>query len=193
MRIDELIGYKSNNIYRTAKSKFDPNRESWSSPRADFRRFLTSYGFKHIGKGSFADAYEKPGYPWIFKMFNYDKAYFTYLNYALTHQNNPAVPKIKGKFIKIYEHTYVVRLEKLTRFEVLPDGIRKLLYILQRRKSINDLLDIERNWVEEQYPDIYKIYSDLSKYVPPFIFDFHEGNVMKRSNNTVVVIDPLVD
>ena len=201
MLINELIGYRANPIYQKAKATFVPSddqsyRRSKSSERSDkmeqFTSELVKYGFRRIGFGTFGTVYEKSGYPWIFKIFNTDPAYLTYLKWAIMHQSNPHAPKIKGKILKINDNTFAVRMERLTDFNFKNDAI---LSRLQRMLDMytgshQTLYGNDRIWVQEHFPKLVELMDEMSER--GFPFDIHKNNIMMRGN-TPVIIDPVYD
>ena len=122
MKLNELTGYKSNQLYQDAKNNFKNQPPSDTSMKLDYNRYdqfikwnnyMIAHGFKHLGEGNFASVYEHPSYPWVFKVFKNDSGYMHFFQYAKANQNNPNLPKIKGNFIKINDNTFAIRLEKL--------------------------------------------------------------------------------
>lgn len=198
MFIRELTGYKENPIYQKAKSIFvsTPRKGQTRSKEdirdeklSNFTKELEKFKFKHIGSGSFGSVYSKAGYPWIFKIFNTDPAYLYYLKWAVLHQNNPHVPKIKGKLLKINDDTYAVRIEKLKLFvrknEKLAQFQQRLdKYIGTRRK----LTTVDHNWFEQNFPKMIELIDAMKNSGYPF--DIHMNNMMMRGN-VPVIIDPI--
>jgi len=201
MYITELTGYKDNPYYKTAQDIF---KNSDNLKQFDFREqalkkfmnHLSENGFKQLGDfGQGGVVFEHPSYSWVFKLFTHDPEYLRYLNYALAHQNNPHVPKIKGKMIKINNETFVVRMEKLYR------SSREETHTLATKlRSINDIEFFNSPFMQEEikllktdYPGIYKIITDLLHTNPDSQFDFHSENIMERKDGTIVIIDPLRD
>ena len=203
MNINELIGYKNHPIYQKARNLYDPNAISKAGDRYDsnrnkrinqglkFEKFLDDHGFKKLSSGSFGFVYEKPGYPWVFKIFTQDPAYLHFLKYALANQSNPNLPKLKGKILKINDNTYAVRMEKLqsTRSAEITPTLIELFQIIEnihyRTRKNKDT-----NWLKNNYPGIYKIINDLQDGDWPF--DLHDKNMMMRGN-VPVIIDPIYD
>jgi hypothetical protein len=203
MRIDEITGYHQNPVYQTAKTVFDdPRDELRLSHHArltaldKFMDFLETHGFHKLGKGSYGLAFEKTGYPWIFKIFTTDDAYLNYVKYSLANKSNPNVPRFKGGLIKINDHTFAMRIEKLKPLEhrnyQTGSDIRILASILSVLSTTIDEID-EGNleFIKETYPGVYKILSHYDNHFC-FTFDIHGGNIMMRGN-VPVIIDPIFD
>lgn len=196
MRINELTGVqriKQSPVGVAARSisvdsKYHPTREqAWQR----FVFELEELGFEKLGRGSYGVAFEKPGYPWIFKVFHNDPGYLAYLNFARNHQNLPAVPKIKGKFIRISDDTYAVRIEKL--YPVDKDEQYVLLTAL--RQFFNTEFPLvyqdELDNLKNAWPEIAQVVESLFK-LGKFYIDIHDENIMQRADGSLVITDPLV-
>lgn len=200
MKINELIGYKTHPIYTTAKALYDPNavanaqgidgRGRRLTQTAKFTKFLIDNGFKKLGAGSFGAAFEKPGYRWVFKIFAQDPAYLYYLKYAIQHQSNMNVPRIKGKIIKINESTYAVRMEKIS---MTTDKIDLALKFLQATDHFDydDETAEDIKFLRRFYPGVLTIITDMKK--GPWPLDLNHTNIMARDRSTPVVLDPIYD
>ena len=64
-------------------------------------QLMAKYGFKQLGSGKYGTAFAKSGYPYIIKVFMKDVAYLKWLDYCKLHQDNPWIPKIKGKVVRL--------------------------------------------------------------------------------------------
>ena len=184
MNINELTGYKNSGYYPVAQHIFR-NPDDKSSIDAEFSRefqfkkwtsFLESRGFVHLGSGVFGGTYEKAGYPWVFKVFKNDDAYRYYVKYAMAHQANINVPRVKGRIIRINDETYAIRLEKLS-------PINNILY-LHLYSAVRAMVEGSRhsdteefiNQFRKEYPGIYEIVSDMLKL--PWRLDFTQDNTL---------------
>lgn len=163
MKVNELKGYKTDPIYQMAKSTFANNDTvvfDKSSYRGNnlkkFTEFLLQAGFRLVGKGSFAAVYEKPNYPWLFKLFNQDSAYEQYIRWAIKNQDNPHVPKIKGGIIKINDQTHAIRMEKLTPFLGHHRSLKlnQLSNLLYNHDNDTGLSNENIRWIRDNYPQI---------------------------------------
>lgn len=200
MKISELTGYKSNELYNKAKEIFDvdvKDKPLYVS-QDEWRTIMEHYGFKHLGSGSYGSAYEHPKYPWVFKIFKGDNSYFKFFNYARRNQHNPNLPKIKGSYIRIGNDAYVVRLEKLQeisreQYQKVEEIINTFQDIIADEKYDNELTPEEKQLLK-LYPGIHEFLSALwhldifSTSYP----DLHGGNIMMRGD-VPVIIDPVVD
>lgn len=188
----ELKHYRTIPAYQRAKALFtDMPRKKHYENMALFHDFMTLHGFNRLGEGSFGAVYEKPGYPWVFKIFNNDPAYLAWIQFVLQHQSNPHVPKIKGKPFKITNNAFAVRMEKLNDALIGQDSIRNLLKRWDGKKLSNH----ERQYLDDVgIPDMIPILdgiAELSKRYG-YMADIHEFNVMSRAGE-LVIIDPLID
>jgi len=201
MHIRELTGYKQNDHYKKSQEIFHGDLSGVNnriSRLIQFQKYMVDNGFNAVGSpGQGGTAFEHPNYPWVFKIFTHDKAYFDYIQYARQHQNNPLIPKFKGNIIKINDNTFVVRIEKLHRIS-RNDQYNSLVGIIS---SIGDKSDIE--WfmnndpsriqtLRHDYPKIFELMVDLMNTYPSHVLDLHRGNIMQRENGDLVVIDPMV-
>ena len=65
--------------------------------------------------GSRGSILKRKGDSFVVKIFQRDPYYMKYLLYAIDHQNNPHVPKIKGKPIKIAKKSVWTNSYKITK------------------------------------------------------------------------------
>lgn len=199
MRINEITGVqriKQSPVGVAARSIGDNKRSgNFSKHDAAWNLFvfeLEELGFKRLGRGAYGIVFEKPGYPWVFKVFDTDAGYLAYLNFAKEHQNLSAVPRIKGKYIRINDSTYAVRMEKLypvneNEYQNLIKSLRKLFRNVYDEEYKDVMAELETEW-----PDI----SEVLKLLPSLgirYVDLHNENIMKRADGSLVITDPLVD
>jgi hypothetical protein len=190
--LTELKHYRPIPAYQQAKTLFtDTPRRRHYDAMEKFNDFMLDHGFTRLGEGAFAAVYEKPGYPWVFKVFHGDPAYLDFLQYALKHQNNPHVPRFKGRPFKITHNTYAIRMEKLSH----------------EFKNIDDIMNLINRWksgpltaAQEEYlrdvnmPQMIPLLNDLKNLAKArrHMLDIHKGNVMARGD-ILVIVDPLVN
>lgn len=149
--------------------------------------FLIQNGFVYLGEGVGGIVFERPGYPWVFKVFRNDPAYFHFLKYAIAHQDNPNLPRIKGKFIKLGDGAYAVRMEKL---KPLAHNDRLAHPTIGYQYRQLDAIPEETVKIfSHDYPGIWRALKDTVQ--PGFILDLGHGNIMQR-DGVPVVIDPWV-
>lgn len=197
MKINELTGYKSNDLYTKAKEIFssDVRDIPIETQLKTFESIMDYYGFEHLGTGSYGSAYINPKYPWVFKIFSHDPGYMTYIKYVKHNQNNPHVPKIRGGLIKISNNVYVVRIEKLTKLS--DPNLAKIISFFQDLVvdgyTFDDIPQQKQDTLKP-YKGLYKIISDIwnGDSFSKFELDLATpGNIMLRGN-TPVILDPVV-
>jgi hypothetical protein len=187
MRIDELITFKKNPLHDMIKSMEVGYDLEGIVTASGLHKELISRGFKKIGSGSFSVVYEHPSYPWIFKLFREDPAYMWYLNYALEHQDDPHVPRIKGRFMQLQTdggRLYLVRLEKLKTRNTHPSikAAQRYIAALERKKSDDSL---------SRFPNLAQSIDDINSSKPRrYNWDIGKNNIMFRGS-TPVLNDPL--
>lgn len=205
MRIKELRGYRSDPYHSFARATFKAPAANTDIPYHSkglqrqaqldkFTEFMEINGFKALGQGYHGAVFEKPGYPWVFKVYKEDPAYANFVRWALSNQGNPNVPRFKGKPVSIAPDTYVVRMENL---EPLRGSHRDLVRVLTR---ISDEWDTtadadmmktdDARWLAKHHPGIYDIVRVAYRAWPHLVLDTHGDNVMLRGN-TPVLTDPV--
>ena len=190
--LSEITHYRTIPAYQRAKELFtDLPRKQHYDAMAKFHDFITQHGFKRLGEGSFGAVYEKPGYPWVFKIFNNDPAYLAWIEFALKNQNNPHVPKFKGRPFKITDKAFAIRMEKLEHSDTAIESVRNLL----KRWNGTTLTGHQAQYLDDVgIPDMTPILNGIAAISvrQNLSVDIHEYNVMSRGGEPVIV-DPLVD
>lgn len=133
--------------------------------RGTLKQLMAKFGFKPVGEGNYGAVFENPQYPYIIKVFMKDTAYLKWLDFAKRHQNNPFVPKIKGKVTRIGPYFMAVRLEKLSPAPF-------------KMKYWDD---------DEKDPNVIEVKNFLDQNTK--LLDMHLGNLMARGSQPVL-IDP---
>ena len=187
-QLDELTGYKQDPYYQKAVEIFKDYRITVNEKLKQFNDYMQSNGFHVLGSGISGMAFEKPNYPWIFKIFTDDDGYLFYFNYARANQNNPHVPKVKGGTIKITPNTFLVRVEKLTNLS--PAMHRsELVELITSIDWPDDYTKELRNIFVKNYPHVVPVLDAIIS--SGYSLDLHMGNLMTRGN-TLVITDPLL-
>lgn len=177
MRLTELTGYKKDPIYNILQN---------STNAEELQDNLEANGFKKyvIGTGLYSSVLSRPNLDYVVKIFSNDPGYEKYLSYIIKYQNNPHVPKMRGKIISVNPRFKVVRLEKLrpyimgvTKDDRYYDAIRK--YIYTNKSNLNV--------IEKNIPLIIPVLNDI---IQNSGYDLHDGNIMFR-DDVPVIIDPL--
>jgi hypothetical protein len=166
------------------------------------QQILTKAGYKQIGAGWYADVYAKPDADHILKLFSVtDTAYPKFVN--MTIQNpNIHFPKFKGKLMKVNEHYYAIRMEKLTSFDKTTDIAGEI------EDYIGGYANYGKSWPETDVrgKEVTEVIAELEKTQPGITkacdlishlirsgaagLDLHHGNLMMRGN-TIVFTDPV--
>jgi len=201
MRIDELSGYRDNPIYKKAQDVFSsPEAGERYSPLDHGRRnqllrfsdYLAQYGFRYVGQGFYGIVFEKPGYPYIFKVFKEDPGYLSYVRFCKSHQDNVHIPKIKGNIIKINDDTYAIRTEKLRPIEGrVGNAITSMSNYMRKIYRYERLSDFAKQDLEElsvEYPGIYELFKYFLEN--GYNLDMHSENLMMRGSD-IVLTDPV--
>ena len=127
-RVNELTGAKS-------QLQALPDRvglDSYSQQRDSWKTKLDDLGFRMIGEGFFGMVFSNPSLPYVLKIFTaQDHAYVTWLKYCLANQNNPHVPKFRGKLVRLGGKVMAVRMEKLRYDLASASDIAVFAYLLQ--------------------------------------------------------------
>lgn len=132
-------------------------------------------GFDLLGSGNYGSVFGHKKYPYVLKIFMKDSAYLRWIKFAMDNKNNPYVPKIRGKVVKITPMIYAIRLEKLT-----PGSFS------------GPFAEAYRQWQSDpNYVSDDKNIQDILDYFQKNkkLLDLHSDNVMMRGNQ-MVVIDP---
>lgn len=202
MRIGEITGYRGMPAYTAAQGTFTPGKDPRQGNAGlqrqkqldSFTEFMEKNGFKALGQGYHGAVYEKPGYPYVFKVYKDDPAYETFVRWAMAHQSNPNVPRFKGKPLRIAPGTYVVRMENLEPMHGAHfDLVRVLTRLSDEWDYIKDLdgdMPREMSWLDRNHPGIAEIVSVAHNAWRDYVLDSHRDNIMLRGD-TPVVVDPI--
>ena len=151
--------------------------------------FFRKYGFTSSGTGAFGYVAIKEDYPYALKVFRHDAGYLKWYDFCKKNQDNPFVPKIRGKIIKMVEDIFYVRLEKLEPFRVgdkIESEINQIF--IANLFSISPYRPGEIKLTGNKYiDDILKELGENKR-----MLDIRQPNVMKRKDGTHVLIDPYI-
>jgi hypothetical protein len=198
MKINELTGFKSHPIYRLAQQSFS---------LFDLEKKLekTEYEKLKLGSGLYAVVYAKPGSDVVYKFFDKnDEGYLRYFNYVKQNQNNPHVPKIIGRLIRLdfskrqstsgneSVNAYMLKLEKLEPLNLdNPKHLKTYQNIVALFNTIRINSSDSTRFVqkmEKSSPQLVELVSDIDHMTSGYV-DIHPGNVMVRKNGTPVITD----
>lgn len=178
MKLRELTGYKKDPLYNILQN----STESW-----ELEDNLEAGGFTKyvIGTGLYSSVLSRPDLNYVVKIFYKDPGYETYLRYMMKYQNNPHVPKIRGKVMSAGRGFKVVRLERLEPYSYKPEQ-QKSLDIIDDYIS-KSKFHRERDKKDFPYQEMIPVLDDILTHTG---IDMHSGNVMFRGS-VPVITDPL--
>ena len=186
MKLEELKKPKEIEKFRNDLKDYkevDSREQGW---RHTLPQYMEKYGFNLAGSGKYGSVYINPKYQFVIKVFMKDSAYLRWLSFCRKNQDNPFVPKMKGKVLRITDIFYAVRIEKLDEFEwskIRNVSVNKLfMWALDEFEEGDGPLRMTHN------DDIDDVFAHFDKNRE--LFDLHDGNMMMRNNKQLVVIDP---
>ena len=186
MRISELLGYKSRPEYRAVKDS------EFIFGYGGLKDKLTDLGYRQyeMGSGLYGLVYARPEDDYVVKIFAPDQGYRRYLDYMQSNLQNPYVPKLRGRPVKLPRGFTLVRIEKLREIDAkLYNEIR---YLETPRGDV--MYRAARKQFEDRYPQFLNLLDelkDISGRDSRIAFDIHSGNIMQRGSLPVVT-DPFV-
>ncbi len=131
--------------------------KQWQGSAIEFAR---SKGFTPIGSGGFANVFKSPKYPFVIKVFDSrDRGYQDWLKFCMSNQNNPYVPKVRGKIVRAGSTMCVIRLEPLTAFE---NDDTTALVVLRNLVS-----NFKEMWADDTWPKIINGFKCNEDFVEP--------------------------
>lgn len=186
MRLNELTPKGS--IVPTSKLEPFKGSQELKPWQAEAIAFAKTKGFKPLGIGGFGVAFGSPNYPYVIKAFSVlDKGYTDWVEWSLLNQNNPYVPKFKGRITHVSSVLDVIRMEILSPYE----GNR---YIFSTLYSL--IINFDTAWDDptefrrQQFPNFFSVLEDVTGI--PYEKDEHLKSVCKFLNkcvNSMVVLD----
>lgn len=188
MKINELVGYKNKPEYQVFKNPPTNISNFADAELTAIAKKLDEIGYKQykLGSGYYAQVYARPQDNYVVKIFRPDEGYQTFLEYIRKNANNPYVPKLKGKIIKLPNGYSLVRIEKL---KPIDEDLWSEISLAAERPNDKDLVDK----VDKKYPGLVKFIQSL-KWIANVDdrlgYDLHPGNMMIRDDGTPVVTDP---
>ena len=163
---------------------------------------MAKYGFRFAGEGASAHVFIHDSYPYALKIFNKDNAYVSWFNFCRENQDNPFVPKIRGKVLKIKNGVYACRVEKLDNWnfskislndasKIFLDALKKGVFVHRRTDEIDfsKYIGLDKN-LDKVLKFFYKTLSmPVNDFRNDVVLDLHHNNFMLRGNQ-IVIIDP---
>lgn len=151
--------------------------------RAALDKLGEKYSFSRLGDGLYGVTYKSVNYPYIIKIWRNDEGYDYWLRFVTTNQQNPWVPKVKGRPTKIPGSDYTfIRLELLEPVT---------------RSEYTKFIDKKERWEQKhRHPERHtpdRAFAEVMQAIRAYTSedDIHDSNLMKRSNGQLVITDPL--
>jgi hypothetical protein len=164
--------------------------------RWDANEILLGAGYELLGSGSFATVYDKPGLPYVLKLFDGDDK--AYMAFAMLTKQHPNIhfPKLMGKPVKVSPGFYAIRMERLEPYRGDPHLFH--VYTVNRDRKLDP-----DSYTASQMSDVEEIfYGDptlkvaldimIDNLTPQFRFDLWNQNIMMRGS-TIVFTDPVAN
>ena len=194
MRVNELTGYKSNPIYDLIKNLDSAEDINSALRNSNYKKELVDFG-------TYSVVFSHPSDPnTIIKLFSVkDTGYKKYLNFVLSNQNNPHVPKVRGRPVSVMQgRMQLIRLERLREYNesnpidynFFSDMFYFLNYVRDYNKDKNTPIPDSVGDLLQTYPKILQVALLLAENID--ISDFNEYNFMFRGS-VPVIIDPFND
>ena len=184
MRLTELNKPREIDTIRKTWQNSDKIDKDVKVSQTQATQMLQKYGFQVAGKGKFGSVFISPDYPFALKVFRKDHGYIGWLQFCRENQENPWVPKLKGKMVRITSDIFAARIEKLAPLEKSPQNYEII-------EELQDLLNYKDEDTED--PDLHIIMNFFDDLGVGIFVDIHIENVMKRTNGQWVLVDPLGD
>lgn len=178
MRLHELTGYKQDPLYNILQNSTEAYELEDNLEAGGFKKYV-------VGTGLYSSVLSRPDLNYVVKIFHNDPGYETYVKYIMKYQNNPHVPKMRGKVLSVGAGFKVVRLERLEPYTYTPDQ-QKSLEIIDDYVS-KDKFYRERDKKDFPYQQMIPVLDDILKHTG---LDMHSGNIMFRGS-VPVITDPL--
>lgn len=188
MKINELVGYKSKPEYQVFKNPPTDRGNYPDVQMAAIAEKLNNMGYKkyNIGSGYYGQVYARPEDNFVVKIFRHDVGYTKFLEFIRSNINNPYVPKLKGKIIKLPNRYSIVRIEKLKKIDYELFSQIEFASYNDRNKPLIDEIN-------KKYPGLLDFIDQLRNEVKnsqgKIGYDLHPGNMMMRGD-TPVITDP---
>ena len=150
-------------------------------------RIMAQHGFTEIsGACAFSTVYSYETNPnLVVKVFNVGKdGYRNFIDFCRSNPDNPALPKFKGRPIRITQEVSAIRIERL--------------YLLTHEEWNTVAATVEtivrgdpQYSADDKNFNLYETLVELyHRGVSLFTLDWHDENFMKRHNGEIVITDP---
>ena len=150
--------------------------------------------------GGFGSIMSHPDLKYVVKLFDSDDVgYMKFVQVAKAHSDNPHFPRFRGQPMKLSRETMGVRLERLipmprSRFETLE------MLLNQAQRDSNWRRHLATNELAKEFLTKWPQFGaalDLLNQAAlspnsDVDFDWHDGNIMQRTDGTPVIVDPFI-
>ena len=156
-------------------------------------------GFEQLDRGSYATVLVHPKLSYVIKLFDAsDKGYQAFLKVVKANPDNPHFPKLRGQPMN-FGRWAGIRMERLQPYSLRE--FQDIEYMLDHAFFYDNWRDaIKPNSIHseflEQWPEMGNALDALRrtlKTVGGIRVDWHQGNIMQRSDGTPVIIDPFAN
>ena len=146
--------------------------------RNDIVELLGKYGFEKVGEGLYGQVFINPNHDYALKVFRGDSGYVKWIDFCRNHQDNPYIPKIKGKIIKITPNIFAIRMEKLEK----ANYVDAFDFVVSLKIAIDKPISSDAPAILKDIINFLKMQRSI---------DLNQQNVMQRSDGHIVITDPL--
>ena len=190
------------NFQKTYKNRVVKKSTMWAKDSPIFKDVtlqLKRYGYHKIGGGAYGLVFISERHPYALKVFYNDPAYINWLEYCKKNQDNPYIPKIKGKYIRVIpeKEVYAVRMEKLEPCNL--DKYAEFNKVVSRKVYeyddhtyyiVHGSLKEPTMPIDDHLQEVLNFLLNIRQKNKHTV-DLHHNNIMQRLNGQLVVVDPL--
>jgi hypothetical protein len=187
MLIKELYGVKAHKQewpVLTTNKYLDAN---------NLKNYMQKLGFSYVNGGLYSEVFtDNKNIVKIFR--DNDFAYRDFIKYCNENRNNPALPKFKGKAVRLTSNVRMIRMEILSPVPSnYSDDYRVIMNyyygIYSYYTSGSGRYPIKLTDLSRPMRIFMITLKDLRDYNKDYFMDLHQGNVMMRGDQPVI-IDP---
>lgn len=200
MKIDSQLVKPVRSFYKTSLDYTNPSKQ-------ELFKALEKMGWEMVSEGSYSLVFSNPAKSYILKVNKRPDPAFAKFAALARRSKNSHFPKISDmKRLRLYKNTYHIYLiEKLVPVaksiaQNLADAIENIGEQARFKKRIITVEELAEIFMEpkikyylKRNPSLITASSLLGlKRAPGLWFDLHNENIMKRTDGTVVIIDPYI-
>lgn len=181
------FGEKRFNFRKFEKKPFD-NAEG-------FIKGLERRGFKKIGSGAFSTVLAKEGSKRVIKVIRRPDGWINYVHWAATNGFAGKFAPMVFSYKKIKGRKGEFAIASMERLKYTLNGVPQehALKILPGLMGRVDHNEMAKKFVDVLAPGLSDFLTRMSEKwkIPPWNFDFHDGNLMVRTDGSFVIVDPV--